>query len=105
MNNETITETVLNKKCIIRTYSAGVWFGTVKTKEKNEIILENARRLWFWKTKTSISLSSVAIHGVNEDASKICEAVQEVWLQPIEIIPCTPEAITSIEQTSICEAS
>lgn len=32
------------KTVIIRTYSAGVWFGNLALKAGNEVILENARR-------------------------------------------------------------
>ncbi len=88
---------MIGKKAIIRTYSAGVWFGTVGQKSGNEVIIKNARRMWRWHTKQSISLSSCSIHGINHDKSKIAEAVKEVWLEAIEIISCTNEAIESIE--------
>ena len=91
---------MVGKKCIIRTYSAGVWFGTVEQKSGNEVIISNARRMWMWHTKKSISLSSCAIHGINEDKSKIAESVNEVWLEAIEIISCAEEAIKSIEDAN-----
>ena len=82
---------------IIRTYSAGVWFGKVLKKKENEIILGEARRLYYWQVENGgISLSEVSIHGVT-DNSKVCEAVEKIWLQPIEIIPCTDVAINSIQ--------
>jgi len=88
---------IVGEKAIIRTYSAGVWFGTVLQKASNEVILTNARRMWQWHTKQSISLSSCAIHGINHEKSKIAEPVSKVWLEAIEIISCTNEAIESIE--------
>jgi len=90
---------MIGKKAIIRTYSAGVWFGTVEQKSGNELIVTNARRMWRWHTKKSISLSSCAIYGINQDKSKIVSAVESVWLEAIEIIPCTIVAIKSIEGT------
>jgi len=104
-DENTISEQFINQKCLIRTYSAGVWFGAVTMKEHDEIILENARRLWYWKTKTSISLSSLALYGVDEEESKICEAVPKIWLMPIEIITCSSAAISSIENAPICKAT
>lgn len=92
-----IKEYVLGKKCIIRTYSAGVWYGKVEIKEKGEIILKNARRLYYWKTNGGISLSEVSLTGLHSD-SKVQAPVKNVWLQPIEIIPCTEDAIKSIEE-------
>ena len=82
---------------IIRTYSAGVWFGKVLRKKENEIILGEARRLYYWQVDGGgISLSEISIHGLT-DNSKVCEAVEKIWLQPIEIIPCTEKAIKSIQ--------
>ena len=66
---------MVGRKVIIRTYSAGVWFGRLAEKSGNEVILEDARRLWYWKAAESISLSSVAIYGVDRGVSKIVEAV------------------------------
>lgn len=39
---------MIGKKVIIRTYSAGVWFGELEQKAGKEVILKNARRLWKW---------------------------------------------------------
>lgn len=87
----------IGKKVIIRTYSAGVFFGTLSEKDGNEVILTNARRLWAWKAAQSISLSAVAVHGVDAANSKIVEPVPAIWLEAIEIIPCSEESIKSIE--------
>lgn len=88
---------MIGKKCIIRTYSAGVWFGEVEQKAGNEVIVKSARRMWRWYAAESISLSAVANHGIKEKQSKIAEAVNSVWLEAIELIPCTDKAIASIE--------
>jgi len=88
---------MVGKKVIIRTYSAGVWFGKLSKKSGNEVILTDARRMWRWWTKESISLSSVAIHGINQEKSKIAQAVSEQWLEAVEITPCANESINSIE--------
>ena len=91
-----LNDSLLGKKVIIRTYSAGVHYGELVEKEGNEVILNNSRRLWYWKTNGGISLSEVAKTGLNSD-SKVCTKVDNLWLQAIEIIPCTDEAIKSIE--------
>ena len=95
---------IVGKKVIVRTYSAGVHYGEIFEKEGNELILKNSRRLWYWKTKNKgISLSEIANHGVSDD-SKICELVEFIWLQPIEIIFCTDGAIKSIEASNVYKA-
>lgn len=87
----------LNKKVIIRTFSAGVHFGELIEKDGKEVILKNARRLWYWKTSNKgISLSEVANAGLAKD-SKVCAPVEAIWLEAVEIIPCTKESIKNIE--------
>ena len=95
---------MLGKKVIIRTYSAGVWFGELEQKAGNEVILKNARRMWKWWAKKGISLSACALYGVKHADSKIIEAVNSVWLEAIEIIPCTGAAIQSLESAPNVEA-
>ena len=91
---------MVGKKCIVRTYSAGVWFGEIAEKAGNEVIIKNARRMWKWWAAEGISLSSVALHGIKRDQSKIVEAVPAVWIEAIEIIPASDAAIDSIEGAS-----
>ena len=87
---------VIGQEVIIRTYSAGVWFGRLKEKAGDEVILNEARRMWRWWAKESISLSGVALHGINQDKSRIPGAVESVWLEAIEIIPVSGKAAESI---------
>ena len=84
------------QEVIIRTYSAGVWFGRLKEKSGNEVILTDARRMWRWWAKESISLSGVALHGINQEKSRITGAVDSVWLEAIEIIPISGKPAESI---------
>lgn len=87
-----INDFAIGKEVIIRTYSAGVWFGVLKQKAGNEVILTKARRMYKWWAKESISLSGVARHGIKQDDSKICGELESVWLEAIEIIPVTGNA-------------
>ena len=87
---------VIGQEVIIRTYSAGVWFGRLKEKSGNEVILTEARRMWRWWAKKSISLSGVALYGIKQEDSRIAGAIDTVWLQDIEIIPISGKAAESI---------
>ena len=86
----------IGQEVIVRTYSAGVWFGRLKQKSGDEVILTEARRMWRWWAKESISLSGVALHGINQEKSRIAGAIDSVWLQAIEIIPISGAAAESI---------
>ena len=87
---------VIGQEVIIRTYSAGVWFGRLKEKAGDEVILNEARRMWRWWAKESISLSGVALYGINQEKSRIAGAIDSVWMQAIEIIPISGKAAESI---------
>lgn len=102
VTNTTSTTSSLNsimvgKKVIIRTYSAGVWFGQLEQKSGNEVILKNARRMYQWWAKEGISLSAVALYGIRQEKSKIVEPVSHVWLEAIEIISCSEVSIKDLE--------
>ncbi len=88
---------MVGRKVIIRTYSAGVWFGALIQKSGNEVIIENARRLWRWQAAESISLSAVALYGIKSEGSKVAPPVDSAWLEAIEIIPTTEAAAKSIQ--------
>ena len=76
---------------LVRTFSAGVHFGTLKSRDGKEVVLENARRLWSWTG--ACSLSQVAMDGVDLSASKISVSVPYIELtEAIEIIPMSKDA-------------
>ena len=83
---------------IIRTYSAGVHAGHLKSRKGKEVELENARRIWYWKganTLNELSLSGVA------SGSKIAQPVPSITLtEAIEVIPASEAAQKSIEGAS-----
>lgn len=89
---------------IIRTYSAGVWFGKLKKKSGNEVYLSEARRMYRWWCDKSISLSGVAKYGIKQEKSKICPALPIVWLEAIEILTLSEEAIKSLKGAPDVEA-
>ena len=89
---------------IIRTYSAGVWFGKLEKKSGNEVYLSEARRMYEWWCSKSISLSGVAKYGIKQKESKICPALPLVWLEAIEILTLSDEAIKSLKEAPDVEA-
>lgn len=89
---------------IVRTYSAGVWFGKLEAKSGNEVYLTEARRMYQWWCAKSISLSGVAKYGINQEKSKICPALDRVWLEAIEILDLTDIAIQSLKEAEDVEA-
>lgn len=86
-----------NKKVLIRAARAGVFFGTLKEKNGDEVTLTNCRRIWYWDGAASIS--QLAVNGTTAASNcKFTVFVPEMTiLEVIEIIPCTEKAIESIE--------
>jgi len=88
---------MLGKKVIIRTYSAGVHYGTLYSREGKEAVLTDSIRIWYWSGANS--LSQLAVDGTKEPANcKFTISVPEILVtEVIEIIPCSENAIASIE--------
>ena len=88
---------MLKKKVIIRGDRSGVFFGTLAEKNGTEVRLTDCRRLWYWEGANSIS--QLAAEGTKKPSGcKFTISVAEIVItDAIEIIPCTAEAIQSIE--------
>ncbi|WP_298618710.1 hypothetical protein [uncultured Zoogloea sp.] len=91
---------------IVRTISAGVHAGILGGRDDGAVTLLGARRLWYWVTADKgISLSDVAVGGINAAKSKICAALERIdLLGAIEIIPATTTARDSIETADVYRA-
>jgi hypothetical protein len=89
------------KYVIVRTYSAGVFAGELVKRTGQEVILKNARRLWYWSG--AASLSQLATDGTKDPANcKFpCEVAQVELLQAIEILDVTEKAKASIKGVAI----
>lgn len=86
------------KYVIVRTYSAGVFAGELESKNGKEVVLTNARRLWYWSG--AASLSELAVRGVSRpNDCKFPVPVPSITLtEAIEVLDCTPEARLCIEE-------
>lgn len=92
-----------NRYVIVRTYSAGVFAGYLQSKKGQEVVLKDARRLWFWKG--AASLSQLAVDGVacpNECKFPV-EVPQVELTQAIEILAVSPKAKASIASVPVWE--
>jgi hypothetical protein len=90
-----------NKYVIVRTFSAGIFAGELESKKGQEVVLTNARRIWYWDG--AASLSQLAMEGTKKpETCKFPIAVSRIeLLQAIEIIDTTEIAKKSIESVPI----
>ena len=91
-----INECMIGKKVMVRTYSAGVHFGTLVEKIGQEAILKDSRRVFSWQE--AVTLSQLAMEGSKSiEDCKITMIVNEILLnRVIEIIPMTEKAINNL---------
>jgi hypothetical protein len=85
---------MLGRRCLIRTYSAGVHIGDVEKVDGMEVFLKNALRLWKWEGG-GLSLSAVANNGIKGGR---LNRTGEIYLtNVIEIQPVSEKANTTYE--------
>jgi len=83
---------MLGKKCLIRTYSAGIHIGNVtwiNPENSMDVKLENSLRLWKWEGG-GLSLSAVANNGIK--GGRLNKTGDICLTNVIEFIPVTEEA-------------
>ena len=85
---------------VVRTYSAGVHIGELKSRKGKEVVLVNARRLWKWCG--AFTLSEVAIEGIKV-GSKPSIAIPEIVLtEAIEIVKTSSVAEKILREFPAC---
>lgn len=86
---------------IVRTYSAGVFAGAFVSRNGQEVVLSDARRLWYWAG--AASLSELAMRGTSKPGQcKFPIPVGRIeLLQAIEILDVTEAAEQSIRSVPI----
>ena len=94
-------ESNVGKKVLIRGDRSGVEFGTLVEYKGSEGTLHNARRIWYWDG--AATLSQLAMEGTkNPENCKFTVYVDSITiLDAVEIIPCTDDAIKSIEEVKV----
>ena len=80
---------MLGRRCLVRTYSAGVHIGDVVYVNEMEVRLKNALRLWKWEGG-GLSLSVAATQGIK--GGRLNETGEIYLTNAIEFIPTTKEA-------------
>lgn len=84
-------KTESKRNVLIRTYSAGVHYGVLESREGKEVVLTDAKRVWHWKGANT--LHELALRGPGK-GSRISEAVPRIELiEAIEVIDCGPAAV------------
>ncbi len=93
-----ISSNFVGRMCIVRTFSAGVFYGTITATEGKEVLIKNAVRLWQWAG--AASLSQIAVEGVMKpkDCKFGMEVPEILVTEAIEILPLSDAALVSLKR-------
>ncbi len=85
---------------VVRTYSAGVHVGELKSRKGKEVVLVNTRRLWKWCG--AFTLSEVAIEGIKEGSKPSIAIPQIILTEAIEIVKTSSVAEKILREFPAC---
>ena len=90
-----------NKYFIVRANRAGVFFGQIKERNHDEVTMTNVRKLYYWDGACAVE--ELAMHGTKRPHNcKFTIAIPEMVISdPIQVIPCTDEAVKSISEVKV----
>jgi hypothetical protein len=94
---------MIGQHVIIRTYSAGVHYGTLTRHDGREVEMTDARRIWSWRGANT--LHEISLRGVDISASRISEPVPKILLtEAIEIIAMSDAAVENLSKAGWANA-
>lgn len=85
------------KKFIVRCNRAGVFYGEIVSQNGQEIEMRDVRNLWYWNGAATVM--QLAKEGVTKpnDCKFSVPVESMILLEAIQIIPCTKEAVKSLD--------
>jgi hypothetical protein len=86
---------------IVRTYSAGVFAGVLKSRKGREVVLINARRIYYWAGAATLSQLSVDGTSKPELCKFPCAVPEVTLLEAIEILPLSEKAKASLDSVKV----
>lgn len=93
---------VIGKKCLIRSYDAGVYFGTVRKVDGDIVLVKDVRNIWYWEG--AACLSQIVNDGVR-DTSRISQVVKSMIIGNVcQIMPLEDKAIENLYSQKIWKA-
>lgn len=86
------------KKVLVRSYDAGVYFGTMVDIQGEQVELANVRNIWNWCGASC--LSQIANHGIKR--GRVSPVVKSMVLNRCcQIMPLEEEAVNNLESQPI----
>lgn len=84
MAKKIVAKKIVAKYVVVRTYAAGVHAGVLESREKDEVVLTSAKRIWRWDG--AWTLNEVASQGIAATSKVSCEVPRVTLLGVIEVL-------------------
>jgi hypothetical protein len=85
----------IGKKVLVRSYDAGVYFGTLEKVEGETVLMRTVRNIWRWNGATC--LSQIANDGIK--GGRVSQEVGSMILNRVcQILPLGENAIKNLEE-------
>lgn len=86
-----------NQKYIVRCDRSGVFYGEIKSRNGQEVVMANVKNIYYWSGAGSVM--HLASDGVSRPSNcKFTVTVPELVLtDAIQIIPCSDKAVQSLD--------
>lgn len=89
-----IAKEFIGKKVLVRSYDAGVYFGTLEEMDGETVKMSNVRNIWHWTGASC--LSQIANDGITGD--KVSPVVSFMVINRVcQILPLSDKAIANLE--------
>lgn len=93
-----VADSYIGKKVLVRSYDAGVYFGTLEDMDGETVRMSNVRNIWHWTGASC--LSQIANDGITGD--KVSSVVSSMVLTRVcQIMPLTQKAIDNLEKQPV----
>lgn len=93
-----LVEDLKGKKVLVRSYDAGVYFGTLEDMEGDTVRMSNVRNIWHWTGASC--LSQIANDGITGD--KVSPAVSSMVITKVcQLMPLSEKATSNLESQPV----
>lgn len=88
---------MIGKHVIVRAHQAGVFFGILKEKNGQEVLMRDVRKIYSWSGAAAVEEIS-QIGSRNPEKCKLTVKVDEILVDgSIQVLPCTDTAIEVLQ--------
>lgn len=85
----------MEKYFIVRADRAGVFFGKIKSRKSDEVVMTDVRKIYYWDGAAAVE--QISQDGVN-GSSKLTVVVPEMTIaNPIQVIECSEKATENLK--------